>query len=80
MTITEITTLLSAVAAFVTSMAGIYVNIRNSGRNATKIDENTALTKESAKKIDEVHAATDVIKAATGNLDVSAIRKPTQGV
>lgn len=84
MTVTEITTLLSALAAFITSVAGVYVSVKNSTKidvqhnlsidNAKKIEENTTLTKESARKIDEVHQATDAIKAATGSTDVSILR------
>jgi|HubBroStandDraft_2_1064218.scaffolds.fasta_scaffold2058836_2 hypothetical protein len=63
MTVTEITTLLSALAAFVTSMAGVYVSIRNGQKVDTtvqKLDENTAITKET-------HAAVDAAAKPNGD-------------
>jgi hypothetical protein len=50
MSVAEVVTLLSAVAAFVTSMAGVYVSVKNSG----KLDINTAKTEATAAKVDTV--------------------------
>jgi len=71
------TILITAGAALLTALAQLAVALAGylkSKSNAAALAENTILTKESAKKIDEVHAATDVIKAATGNTDVSKLR------
>jgi|SRR6202790_3935875 len=60
MTVAEITTLLSALAAFVTSMAGVYISIRNSG----KIDINTAKGEATDKKVDTAIAKVDTVHEA----------------
>jgi hypothetical protein len=59
-TVAEITTLLSAVAAFVTSMAGVFISLRN----ATKIDDNTAKGAATDKKVETAIAKVDVVHDA----------------
>lgn len=87
----DIGTIITAGAALFTVIANFIIAIvqllisrdsRNISRdNKKSLQENTELTKESAKKIDDVHAATDVFKASSGRIDVAALRaEHEQGV
>jgi hypothetical protein len=68
---------LTGVAETITAFGGVVTGIgtlalqimaaRRSIKNGHKIDENTALTKDTAAKVEVVHAATTAIAENTGN-------------
>jgi hypothetical protein len=57
---------LAAVIASVATLATALGNVLLQLRQTRKIDENTAVTKDTAAKIEVVHAATTAIVEATG--------------
>lgn len=67
----NVAAILTAAGGLLTVIGGIAVQVIMALRNGAKIDENTAVTKASAaaavvtaKQIDEVHAATNVLAAS----------------
>lgn len=80
----ELTAWVTAIATLMTVLGNMVLQIiqaMKSTQNGKKIEENTALTKAAAQKIDDIHAVTDVIKATTGSIDVSKLRanQPDKG-
>jgi len=68
-TLTGVAETITAFGGFVTGVSTIVLQImaaRRSIQNGRKIDENTALTKDTAAKVEVVHAATTAIVEATG--------------
>lgn len=62
-TITAIGTLLTVIGNFIMQI----IQARRSASNGRKLDENTALTKETAAKVEDVHQATAAIAESTGS-------------
>jgi hypothetical protein len=65
--------ILASLATLVTAAGGIIVQLRGQAESRVdradlrdKVDENTALTKDTAAKVEVVHAATTAIVEATG--------------
>lgn len=58
-----IAAILASVATLATALGNVVLQLRQT----RKIDENTALTKDTAAKVEVVHAATTAIAEATGN-------------
>lgn len=58
-----IAAILASVATLATAVGNVVLQLRQT----RKIDENTALTKDTAAKVEVVHAATTAIQEATGN-------------
>lgn len=61
----------AAIIAAIATLVGVIGNIllqlvqaKRSAENGKKIDENTQMTRDTAAKVDEVHAATNVLTAS----------------
>jgi hypothetical protein len=65
----DIAASITAVGTLVTVIGNLVLQIlqtRRSRENGRKIDENTALTRDTAAKVEVVHAATTAIQESTG--------------
>lgn len=64
--LTSLATLIGVVGGLVMQWRGQTESREGRARLAEKVDQNTALTKDTAEKVEVVHAATTAIAEATG--------------
>jgi hypothetical protein len=71
---TNAAAIITALATLATVVLNFILQLRQSktsAENGKKIDENTKVTKEASAKLDEVHAATNVLTASASGTYVA---------